>query len=64
MGKIDRLDHFIDKEINETESYIMSTKDISNLTAACKTKRTLEAIRRDFCEKEKGRCEMEKYLGL
>jgi hypothetical protein len=64
MERVERLDHFLDSEINETESCIMSTKNANYLTAACKTKRSLEAIRRDFCEKEKGRCEMEKYLSL
>lgn len=64
MKKIESLDKFLDGEINSTESFIMSTNSMEYLHAACKTKRSLEAIRRDFCEKEKGKCEMEKYLGL
>lgn len=63
MSKKISLVDFLDEEINSTESFIMSTRDKSYLSA-CKTKRHLEAIKKDFCDKQKGYCEMEKYLNL
>ena len=63
MSKKEGLDDFIEKEISSAESFIMATRDL-NYINACKTKRQLEAIKRDFCDKKKGYCEMEKYLNL
>lgn len=58
-----KLDLYLDEEIKKTMRYIKLKKGNTYLKA-CKTKRDLEAIKKDFCDNKGGYGEMEKFVNL
>lgn len=63
MNDLNKLDSYIDFEIQKAVNFLRLNKKVDYLKAY-KTKRNLEAIRKDFCERRNGYGELEKFLNL